>query len=126
MAVLEVHSTVITNTTNEGAANTINFGIAYWTLSFTVNILVSGLIAGRLIWYRNRFRKQIGTHSWGSQDGSYLSIAAMIVESAAIYTVVGLTFLGLFATNNPAQGLLISVLGQVEVSPYLPLPWFLD
>lgn len=116
MSILEVRATVAASTTSEGDPNTINFGISYWSLTFSTNIIVSLLIAGRLLVYRHNLRKSFKDMASVGHDRAYLSIAAMIVESAALYTAVGLTFLGLFARHNAAQGFLVSILGQVEVS----------
>ncbi|KAF9545033.1 hypothetical protein CPC08DRAFT_649481 [Agrocybe pediades] len=50
----------------------------------------------------------------GSSTSHYLGVAAMIVESAALYTVWGILFLVLYIINNPAQYLFLASLASVQ------------
>jgi hypothetical protein len=45
----------------------------------------------------------------------YISVASMIVESAALYTVVGIMFIVSYATNSVAENVLLPILGEVQV-----------
>ena len=57
---------------------TVNFGIPYWSISVGLNILVMTLIIAHLMVIRQR------THAVLSSNHSqtYMSVAAMLVESA--------------------------------------------
>jgi hypothetical protein len=53
-------------------------------VSLVLNVVLSGAIVGRLLFYRQKIRRNLGAAA-GSQ---YLSIVAMLLESAMLYTVV--------------------------------------
>ncbi len=46
----------------------------------------------------------------------YLSVAAVIVESSAIYTIWGIIFIGLYIVHNPIQFVFLGTLSAVQVS----------
>jgi hypothetical protein len=51
-------------------------------------------------------------------SGQYVSIVAMLIESAALYAVWSTVFLICYARNTPFQNILLPPLGQVQVSPH--------
>jgi hypothetical protein len=55
-------------------------------VSFALNLILSGAIVLRLLCFRQRIRKELGFDA-GRQ---YITIAAMLIDSAVIYTVVWL------------------------------------
>ncbi|EJD06440.1 uncharacterized protein FOMMEDRAFT_102223 [Fomitiporia mediterranea MF3/22] len=95
---------------------TVNFGIPYWSISASLNILVTSLIVGKLFLIRRRTRAVLSTH----HSRTYTSVAAMLVESAALYSITALIFIVTYARNSNVQNLVLPVLGQVQaVSPLL-------
>lgn len=55
-----------------------------------------------------------------SHARTYASIAAMMAESAAPYSICGIIFIATFAANSPGQNLFLPPLGQVMcLSPEL-------
>ena len=50
----------------------------------SLNVLLSILLVGRLLWLGHKYRRAFGK---SSEIYTYVSPAAMIVESAALYTV---------------------------------------
>lgn len=53
----------------------------------------------------------------GTEHGSqYTGVAAMIVESAVLYSAFSLCFLIPFVLGNPIQNTFIQMLGEVQVS----------
>lgn len=93
--------------------NTINFGLAYWPISVSINVLVTSLIVGRLLYFRARVRHAFALAP--DHGRMYTSVVAMLIESAALYTVVGLLYIGTYATKNVAANVLVPVLGEVQV-----------
>jgi hypothetical protein len=63
--------------------------IAYYSLSAALNVLTTGLIATKLI--RSEF------------SASYVSIVALLVESAVLYTVCSVTFVALDQSSSSAK-----------------------
>ncbi|KAJ7107805.1 hypothetical protein C8R44DRAFT_528948, partial [Mycena epipterygia] len=96
----------------------VQFGIAYWSLSISLNVILTCSIAGR-IWLVRHRTKALGTQS---NSGQYVSITAMLIESAALYAIWGLVFLICYARNTPFQNILLPPLGQVQgIAPLLIL-----
>ncbi|KAJ7456069.1 hypothetical protein FB451DRAFT_1276952 [Mycena latifolia] len=94
----------------------VEFGIAYWSLSLGLNVLLSLSIATRILRIRATIIQLVGP----GHASQYISIAAMLVESAALYAVSGVAFLICFARNTPLQNVLIGILGQVQgIAPVL-------
>ncbi|VDB89450.1 unnamed protein product [Peniophora sp. CBMAI 1063] len=73
-------------------ANSVKFGLAYWSLSVAVNVIVTILIVLRLFAARRTLAKAMGTA--GRDSGElYTNVSAILVESAAIYTIPAIIFL---------------------------------
>jgi len=98
---------------------TVNFGIPYWSISTSLNIIVTLLIVGRLMFIRQRTRAVLSTN----HSRTYTSIAAMLVESAALYSITALLFIITYARNSNLQNLLLPVLGQVQAISPLLIMW---
>ncbi|PPQ94610.1 hypothetical protein CVT25_011404 [Psilocybe cyanescens] len=97
--------------TSPWVAGSINFTAPYFWLSLALNMTMTIAICARLLFFRTRVRKVLG-HNHGSD---YTSIAAMVVESAAIYSAFSLCFLIPFALNHPIQNTFIQMLGEVQI-----------
>ncbi|KAG2068818.1 hypothetical protein BDR04DRAFT_1078945 [Suillus decipiens] len=93
----------------------INYTIPYFSLSLALNIIITIVIVLRLLTYRYRISSALGS-SYGTQ---YTSIAAMIVESAALYSAFSVAFLILFNLNNPISEIFIEALTQVQITAML-------
>ncbi|KAF8507405.1 hypothetical protein JB92DRAFT_2735378 [Gautieria morchelliformis] len=98
------------------SATGINFTIPYYSMSLALNILVTILIVVRLLLFRRRINKLLGK----SHGAHYASLAAMIVESAAMYSSFALLFLVPFALHSPISQIFIQSLPPVQnVSTFL-------
>ncbi|KAJ7074788.1 hypothetical protein C8F01DRAFT_925160, partial [Mycena amicta] len=107
------------------AARSVQFGTAYWSLSVSLNILLTLLISGRIIWLRRRIPSSLGP---GAREAAhYFSAVTMLIESAALYALVGLIFLITYARASTVQNLVFPILGQVEaIAPLLILARVVD
>jgi hypothetical protein len=94
---------------------TFSFALPYWSLSISLNIISTGLIVGRLFFLRHRVRSALGER----HARPYTSVAAMLIESAALDSIIGLIFIISYARNSNVQNLFLPALGQIEVSPIL-------
>jgi hypothetical protein len=81
-------------------------------MSLGMNNLVTLLIVARLMLYRRRINQALPSNSNGAQ---YVSLAAMVFESAAIYSVFSLLFLVPFTMGHPLSQLFIQALSPVQV-----------
>ncbi len=93
------------------ASGGINWTIPYFSLSLALNIIVTLMIVGRLLWYRQRIKSLLGN----AHGSHYTSIAAMIVESAAMYSLFTLLFLIFFGLDHPMENIFLQVLSQIQV-----------
>lgn len=99
------------STTNPYVTNGINFTLPYLSLSLALNIILTIAIVLRLLMFRYRTVALLGPKH-GTQ---YTSIAAMIIESAAIYSTISITFLVLFGLGNPVSQVFLQSLSQFQV-----------
>ncbi|KAA1479189.1 hypothetical protein DENSPDRAFT_886517 [Dentipellis sp. KUC8613] len=92
------------------------WAIAYRTLSLALNTALTTLIVGRILVFRRRLRGL----ATGAGTGPYVTIATMLVESAALETTAGLVYIVCVGVGSAAQNLVLPVLAQVQVvSPLL-------
>lgn len=89
----------------------INYTVPYLSLSLALNIIITIVIVLRLLTYRHRISKVLGS-GYGTQ---YTSVAAMIIESAALYSTFSVAVLALFAIGNPISATFIEALTQVQI-----------
>ena len=81
-----------------GAKLISEFGIAFWSISVSLNVISTLLIAGQLLWHQRALRRL------GIQDnGQYTGVVAVLAESAALYSICGLIYIPLFARNMTLQ-----------------------
>jgi len=74
----------------------INFGTPYYTITIALNIIVTILICGRL-W---RLSKAVSQALGRDSARTYTSVASILIESAAPYSLVGIMFLIPYALGN--------------------------
>ncbi|CDO73848.1 hypothetical protein BN946_scf185016.g5 [Trametes cinnabarina] len=73
-----------------------NLGIAYTSSVISLNIIVTGLICGRIYYAGRRSARTLGV----VVGTEYMSAASMVVESALLYTITGVAYLISFALNS--------------------------
>ncbi|KZV85721.1 hypothetical protein EXIGLDRAFT_699017 [Exidia glandulosa HHB12029] len=92
-----------------------NLLTAYFSLSVAYNLGITLAIVGRLLVVRYRVEKAI------SSTAPFIAVSAMLIESAALYTVFGV--LSIIATgirSSPLQNLVLPALSQVQsIAPML-------
>lgn len=104
---------------NLWSQTTVNFGIPYWSISASLNILVTSLIVAKLYLIRRRTRAVLSTH----HSRTYISVATMLIESAFLYSATALIFIITYARNSQIQNLVLPVLGQVQAISPLLIMW---
>lgn len=94
----------------------IKYTATYLSLTLFLNIVVTSMIVFRLLQHRRKARKSLGS----CHGTLYTSVATMVVESAALYSVFLLVFLIFFAIDHPLQFLFLQILGEIQVNDSLP------
>ena len=93
------------------------YGTSYYIISLGVNILITILITIRLLLYRRRVIATLppehGKH--------YFSLATIMVESAALYSVFALIFIITYVLNNPSNQVFMGVASSAQVCLHSPI-----
>ena len=90
----------------------VNLAIPYWSISIVLNVMLTLCIAGRLVHMRLQLRRIIGEEPMTP----YVSVSAMLIESASLYSINGIIFIVSYGINSPVQNLALPLLGQTQVS----------
>ncbi|KIJ53725.1 hypothetical protein M422DRAFT_222413 [Sphaerobolus stellatus SS14] len=88
----------------------INVQIAYLSLTVGTNILYTLLIVFKLFTAHYNMKKGVGE----KHAGTYISIIAMIVESSAMYSVLGVLYIASFATHSNCSNLIFLSISHVQ------------
>lgn len=88
----------------------LNWTIPYFSLSLAINLFVTIAVVARLYMLRRRIALVLGRNH-GSQ---YTSVAAMIVESASLYSIFSICFLVPFGRNSSIASVFLQTIGQVQ------------
>lgn len=86
--------------------------VPYFSISLSLNILITLMIAARLIRHSRNIRSAIGRTS---DNGLYNTVVTMLVESCVLYAVGSLLFLGPLGAKSPIQGIFAPSFGNVQV-----------
>lgn len=87
------------------------YGTSYYAVSLGVNVVITILITIRLFQYRRMIMRSLP----GEHADQYLSLASVLVESAALYSVFALLFLITYAVNNPMTQIWLAVAQATQV-----------
>ncbi|KII87102.1 hypothetical protein PLICRDRAFT_142209 [Plicaturopsis crispa FD-325 SS-3] len=100
------------------SGNNIDIALAYWSMTVATNVILTLAIAGRLLHMQWQLRRAM--NGSGDVETPYMSVTAMLVESAFIYSASGLVLLGSIAANSPVENLAFPILGQTQsIAPLL-------
>ncbi|KAL1943618.1 hypothetical protein VTO73DRAFT_4063 [Trametes versicolor] len=86
-----------------GLAHTL--GVSYTSCVISLNLIVSGLICGRIV-YKGR---TIARHIGFDVGRDYVTAAAILVESAALYALTGVAYVVAFALNSQLEIFFLSI-----------------
>lgn len=95
----------------------INVQTAYLCIAVGMNIVYTILVGGRILATRNQVRKFVGKE----HAESLTSVFAMIVESAAMYSVLGVLYIASFASHSNLSNLIFLDIRSAPSSSCSPL-----
>jgi len=106
---------------NSSVWNTVltNFGLPYYSISISLNVLLTLMIVIRLIVHSRDVRSTLGTP--GGISGLYKALITMLIESSALYTINSLLVIGLWAGGSTVAEVFFPVLAEVQVRAFLRL-----
>ncbi|KAF9495050.1 hypothetical protein BDN71DRAFT_917198 [Pleurotus eryngii] len=83
---------------------TVDFGVPYFSLSVALNVLITMMISIRLLMFRHSLRKVLGPQA---MSVPYASIAAMLIESSALYAGISLIFIGGYGAKSVVSNMFL-------------------
>lgn len=93
----------------------IDLGIPYWSISIALTVLITTCIVIRLLYMRRQLRN---IRAGGGSE--YISVSAVLIESASLYSINGIILVVSYGINSPIQNLALPVLGQTQsIAPLL-------
>lgn len=87
--------------------------IAYISVAVFLNTLLTLMIVIRLVLHGRNIRTNTGSKA--GIGGLYGAVAAMFIESSALYAVNSLLLIGLWAAESGATNIFLPVLGEIQV-----------
>ena len=90
-----------------------NTGIPYFSISISLNILLTLMIVGRLVLHSRNIRNALGTQAGGG--GMYKALVTMIIESSALYAVSSILFIVPWGANSWVADIFLPILAQNQV-----------
>ncbi|EIN12440.1 hypothetical protein PUNSTDRAFT_42056 [Punctularia strigosozonata HHB-11173 SS5] len=88
----------------------IDVQLAYLCIAVGMNILYTILVGGRILVVRNQVRKFVG-----KEHAAFLTSAfAMVIESAAMYSVLGVLYIASFAAHSNLSNLIFLDISHVQ------------
>jgi len=103
---------VLIASSNGAVFTNINFQLAYLSISVSTNFIYTILVTGRLLFMRKQIRAALGEE----HSKIYTSVAAMVVESSALYSAFGVLYVITFALHNKVENLVFLWIIHVQVT----------
>ena len=93
--------------------STADVGTAYFSISLSLNVILTLMIVGRLLRHSRLIRDAMGPLVRPS--GLYNALVSILVESCALYAITFILFIGAWSTSNPAQFIFFPILANIQV-----------
>ena len=90
------------------------YGTSFYSISLGLNVILTFLIIVRLVFYRRHLMKSL-PEEFASH---YVSLATIVVESAALYSIFAILFLITYAVDDPSNQILLAFASTAQVSPF--------
>jgi hypothetical protein len=97
-----------------------HFGLPYFSICLSLNILLTAMIVTRLVLYSRDVRKAMGSSA--GANGLYKAVITMLIESSALYTAGSLLFFLPWAANDSTATIFSLLLADIEVRTGFTFP----
>jgi len=99
-------------------ATAIDFGLPYFSISLSLNIILTILIVTRLVLHSRNVRAAMGAP--GGAAGLYKAIVTMLIESCALYAVNSILFVAPWGAGSHVADIFLPILAETQViAPFL-------
>ncbi|KAF5358978.1 hypothetical protein D9758_004893 [Tetrapyrgos nigripes] len=92
------------------SADAVKFGTAFFSISLSLQVLITLVIVFRLIYLQRQTTKALGNTP--EYRDHYISAWPILLESSAMYGTVGFIFLILYNKNNPVSNVFLQLMVQ--------------
>lgn len=92
-------------------------GIPSYSISVSLNVLLTFMIVGRLALFNRDIRNIVGPLN--KPSGLYTAVSTMLIESSALHAVTFLLFVGTWAGGSLAEFIFFPILAQTQVRSIL-------
>jgi hypothetical protein len=99
---------------------TINLGLSFFSISVSLNVIVTLMIVFRLVLHSRNIRSALGARA--GSGGVYNAIVTVLVESCALYAVSFLLFIGPWSAAHSVQYVFFPILIEIQVRATLCFP----
>lgn len=105
------------NSLHDLSTASVSFGIPYYSISLSLNVILTSMIVARLILHSKNLQSAMGTTA--KTGGLYKAIVTMLVESCALYAITYLLFMAPWSAGSFVGNAFFPILAEVQViSPY--------
>jgi hypothetical protein len=94
-------------------ATAIDFGLPYFSISLSLNILLTLMIVTRLVLHSRNVRTAMGAPRGAA--GLYKAIVTMLIESCTLYAVSSLLFVGPWGAGSHIADIFLPILAESQV-----------
>jgi hypothetical protein len=91
----------------------INLGLAYYSISVSLNVILTLMIVTRLVLHSRNVRKAMGAET--GTTGLYKTIVTMLIESSALYAASFLLYIGPWGANSNVVNIFFPILAGTQV-----------
>ncbi|KAJ7293768.1 hypothetical protein C8J57DRAFT_1553113 [Mycena rebaudengoi] len=96
MAILLIYESAIPGA-SFFSGNAVSYGVPYFSLTISLNVILTCAICGRLLSVRNRVRKILGEQ----HCQTYTGVVSVLLESALPLTALGIIYVVSYARSSP-------------------------
>lgn len=91
----------------------INLGLSYFSISVSLNVILTLMIVTRLILHSRNIRNAMGTAARATR--LYKTVVTMLIESSAIYAASFLLYIGPWGANSSVSDIFFPLLAETQV-----------
>ena len=98
---------------SDSISSILSFGYPFFTISFSLNVLLTLMIAIRLIMHARNIRNAMGFPSTTARV--FISIFTLLIESFSLHAVSFMLYIVPWAANSPISSIFFPILVQTQV-----------
>ena len=113
MGVAFICLTLVPRSTVAFTPVSINIGVAFFSISVSLNVLLTLMIVIRLALHSKNIKNSLGAK--GGASGLYNAVITMLVESCALYAVAFVIYIGFWRAHKPLEYVFFEILSEAQV-----------